>query len=488
MEKNSILPEIIVATGDPKNSNYLSSLTKQGRIKKLVSKVYTSNMVEDESLIVRRNLFSILGSLFPGAVISHRSAFEMRPTESGDFYLTYKYTKKFKLDGLVIHLIEGPSGQPEDTPFVNGMFISCPERAYLENLQVAYRKGAVSKCLPVTEIEERLDKVIRVNGENAINSLRDKARMLSEKLGWTDEFSKLDKIIGALLSTHDSATLQSPVARARAFGEPYDAKRIELFGILFSALSNSVFKSCPEDDFSLSSYRNFAFFESYFSNYIEGTEFTLEDARHIIEYNLPLPSRDEDSHDIMGTYQLASNPHLMAVVPSSSDELIYLLQSRHAVLLSARPEKNPGMFKMKNNRAGNSLFVDCELVKGTLKKGFEYYRALSSPFAKAVFMLFMVSEVHPFDDGNGRISRIMMNAELTHAGEKKILVPTVFRTDYLGALRKLTRQNDPNVLIKAMSRVRDFSAQLKKSDFEAMQHQLEKAKAFSDMEEDILLF
>ena len=122
------------------------------------------------------------------------------------------------------------------------------------------------------------------------------------------------------------------------------------------------------------------------------------------------------------------------------------------------------------------------------KKVFEYYRALSSPFAKAVFMLFMVSEVHPFDDGNGRISRIMMNAELTHAGEKKILVPTVFRTDYLGALRKLTRQNDPNVLIKAMSRVRDFSAQLKKADFEAMQHQLEKAKAFSDMEEDILLF
>lgn len=178
----------------------------------------------------------------------------------------------------------------------------------------------------------------------------------------------------------------------------------------------------------------------------------------------------------------------MSVVPSSPDELIHLLQSRHAILLSARPAKNPGMFKMKNNRAGNSLFVDCELVKGTLKKGYEFYRALSSPFAKAIFMLFMVSEVHPFDDGNGRISRIMMNAELTHANEKKILIPTVFRTDYLGALRRLTQQNDPEVLIKAMVRVRDFSAQLQKSDFEAMQLQLENAKAFSDSEDDILLF
>ena len=488
MENNSILPEIIVATGDQKNSKYISSLSRQGRIKKLVSTIYTSNLAEDESVVVRRNLFFILGSLFSGAVVSHRSAFEMRPTQSGDFYLTYKYTKKFQLKDLVIHLVEGPSGQPEDTPFVNGLFISCPERAYLEKLQVGYQKGNTSKCLPVAEIEERLDKVIRINGENAINATRDKARMLSERLGWTNAFSKLDKIIGAILSTHDVATLQSPIAKARALGEPYDAGRIELFETLFSALSNQIFKSCPEDDFSLSSYRNFAFFESYFSNYIEGTEFTLEDARHIIEYNIPLPSRDEDSHDIMGTYQIVSDFHAMSIVPSSPDELIYLLQSRHAILLSARPEKSPGMFKMKNNRAGNSLFVDCELVKGTLKKGFDYYRALSSPFAKAVFMLFMVSEVHPFDDGNGRISRIMMNAELTHAGEKKILVPTVFRTDYLGALRRLTRQNDPDVLIKAMLRVRDFSAQLQKSDFEVMKHQLEEAKAFSDMEEDILLF
>jgi Fic family protein len=36
----------------------------------------------------------------------------------------------------------------------------------------------------------------------------------------------------------------------------------------------------------------------------------------------------------------------------------------------------------------------------------------------------MISEVHPFMDGNGRISRIMMNAELTAAGMPKIIIPT----------------------------------------------------------------
>ena len=86
------------------------------------------------------------------------------------------------------------------------------------------------------------------------------------------------------------------------------------------------------------------------------------------------------------------------------------------------------------------------------------------------------------------MSRIMMNAELTHASETKILIPTVFRTDYLEALRKLTRQDDPSVLVKAMDRVRRFSATLQADNFDVMKLQLERANAFSDSEEDILRF
>ena len=482
------LPEVMIANGDKKYSYYLSDLVKKGCIKKVMPKIYTSNLSESEEVIVRRNLFLILGRLFPEAVVSHRSAIEMKPTVSGDFFLTYKYTKKITLPGLIIHLLEGQSGQPEDTPFVNGLFIACPERAFLENLQTAYQKKDGGKCLPQSVIEERLEKVIRINGEAAINALRDKAKVLSERLGMTDEYARLDKLIGALLSTRDANILTSPLATARVFGEPYDPHRYELFQNLFTVLNNDVFPSYPENSPTTLAYRNFAFFESYFSNYIEGTEFTIDDAKQIIETNLPLPARNEDSHDMLGTFAIVSDRREMSIVPNTPDELIELLQARHKKLLSARPEKHPGLFKMQNNRAGNSLFVDYELVKGTLKKGFDFYRALRSPFAKAVFMLFMVSEIHPFDDGNGRVSRIMMNAELTHANETKIIIPTVFRTDYLDALRKFTRQSDPTALIRAMSRVHRFSAQLQTENFETLQLQLERANAFSDSEDKILRF
>ena len=105
-----------------------------------------------------------------------------------------------------------------------------------------------------------------------------------------------------------------------------------------------------------------------------------------------------------------------------------------------------------------------------------------------MFMLFMISEVHPFTDGNGRISRIMMNAELVAADQSKIIIPTVFREDYLNALRRLTRRNDPSVLLHAMTRVRNFSANITGDNFEETRHYLERCNAFKEGDGYILRF
>lgn len=235
----------------------------------------------------------------------------------------------------------------------------------------------------------------------------------------------------------------------------------KLFSILMAALNEREFENFLEPNETDAAYNNFAFFESYFSNYIEGTEFEVDDARQIIETRTPMPARNADSHDVLGTYYIVSNRKEMAVTPTSPDHLIEILQHRHRIMMSARPEANPGMFKTQNNRAGETHFVDYQQVRGTLKKGFEIYSVLRHPFARALFMLFMISEVHPFSDGNGRVSRIMMNAELTAAGQSKIIIPTVFRTDYLSALRQLTRKDNPEKLINAIQRVRLFSYNLR---------------------------
>lgn len=474
------LQEVLFPSSDPKYSKQIAKLEEAGKIRKLAPRIYSSNFTDSPETIIRRNIFTILGKLYSGSMLSHRSALEFQPTSSGHLFLTYTYTKKIVLPGITIRFMEGPGPIEGDNLFSGGLHASQLERALLENLQVSRKPGPESKTLTLPELEERLEKVIRVKGEDGLNELRDKARGIAAQLGMQGEFEKLNKLISALLTTHPSKILSSPLAVARAFGNPYDPARLPIFEKLFVELKQQEFIHLPEKNTTSQSFRNFAFFEAYFSNYIEGTEFEIEEAKSIIENDKPIPNRDEDSHDILGTYKLVSNKQEMNITPGSPEELLKILLYRHKILMGARIFKKPGEFKDKNNRSGETHFVDQTLVKGTLIKGFDYYQALTDPFAKAAYIMFLISEVHPFLDGNGRVARVMMNAELVKQGQTKIIIPTVFREDYIGAIRRLTRQQDPNAYIRMLQRAHEFSSTITGEDMNAMQLHLEASNAFKE--------
>jgi Fic family protein len=477
------MQEIVFATSDSGLSKQIASLVEDGKLRKIAPRVYTSNFGDTPESIIRRNLFYILGKLFAGAVLSHRSALEFSPTSSGQIFLTYSYTKKTKLPGITLRLMKGPGPVDGDNPISGNLYASQLERAILENLQVSRQIGHESKIVSKPKLEDRLEQVIRVKGETGLNELRDKAREIAQKLNMKAEFEKLNKMISALLSTSSSKILSSPLAIARAFGNPYDPSRILLFEKLFTGLKQKEFRDFPDKNTSLQSFKNFAFYEAYFSNYIEGTEFELEDAKKIISTEIPMLNRNEDSHDILGTYKLVSNKAEMSLTPANPDELIQVLLERHRILMSARLSKKPGEFKDKNNRSGSTYFVDHTLVKGTLIKGFDFYQALSIPFAKAAYMMFLISEVHPFLDGNGRTARIMMNAELVKHGQSKIIIPTVYRDDYMLALRRLTRQQDPSAYITMLARAHEYSSSIIGDDMDAMENKLKDSNAFKYFDE-----
>lgn len=100
--------------------------------------------------------------------------------------------------------------------------------------------------------------------------------------------------------------------------------------------------------------------------------------------------------------------------------------------------------------------------------------------------MFVMSEVHPFLDGNGRIARVMMNAELVYAGQSKIIIPKVFREDYMGALKKFTKQEKCDTYIKMLQRAHEFSANVYDEKMDDMQLYLTSCNAFADDAEVIL--
>ena len=93
---------------------------------------------------------------------------------------------------------------------------------------------------------------------------------------------------------------------------------------------------------------------------------------------------------------------------------------------------------------------------------------------------YVVSEVHPFADGNGRISRLMMNSELEGGGESRIIIPTVFRDDYIGGLRHLSRNDEAGVYVKAMRIGQDWTNAVDFSDLNSAIEELRSLNAFVD--------
>lgn len=145
-------------------------------------------------------------------------------------------------------------------------------------------------------------------------------------------------------------------------------------------------------------------------------------------------ARPQDAHDVSATYRLAVDPIDRTRTPNSGAELVDLLADRHAVLMATRPDKRPGQLKDVPNFAGGCQFVEPALVEGTLVKGYQVLDPVRYPLARAAAMMALVTECHPFDDGNGRIARLAANAELSAAGEVRLVIPNVYRNNYLAAL------------------------------------------------------
>ncbi|EKD74696.1 MAG: hypothetical protein ACD_44C00360G0011 [uncultured bacterium] len=478
-------PEIVFSSSDSAESQAIHRAVKVGVLRKIAPRVYTSNFHDAIEKIILRHHWLIVSTLFPGAVISHRTALEMRPSKN-NLVLTYKYNKKITLPGLTIRFIKGLGPQKGDTAFLKNLYFASQARALLENLQPSRKKDNFEKTVSHQEIEALLDKICRVYGIKELNILRDKAKVLAEKLKMKKEFKALDDLIGAFQGTKNKKHLKSPVARARARGLPYDPVRLVLFADLAAHIKKSILPIIDEKRVSKESLKNLAFFEAYFSNYIEGTEFEISEASEIIFHHKIIFGRAEDSHDILGTFEIVSNTQEISCVPDCPERLIQLLQHRHKKLLSVREDKHPGKFKLKTNRVGNTVFVEPELVRGTIEEAFKLYESLAPGLPRACFMMFLVSEIHPFTDGNGRLARIMMNAELVHEKQVRIIVPTVYREDYLLALRRLSRSHDPDPYLRMLLRAQLFTSRIDFSQYIKALHQLEKCHAF-DLPQDAKL-
>lgn len=467
---------LIYAELTPAQIRAIQRRQRSGELKSILPGVVTSLPQESWPGLIARERIRLLAALYPNSVVGPRSAFIGGAPSNGVMYLTYTYTKRVEMPGLTVQLLEGPAPAPGDMPMMGRqLYFPSAARLLLENLTIS--RGKVQKSVGREAVEQRLIEICEARGEEELGSLRDNACALEPALGLKREFAILDELIGSILGTRKSAMFTA-AGKALVASIPYDANRLALFEKLAQHLRSTPLKQEPVGVKSEQGRAHFAFLESYFSNFIEGTEFEVGEAKGFVLEGKPIIERPKDSHDILGVFRQALNPGWANQTLSSGEAVLVQLRDRHADQMKERPEVAPGAFKTIPNRAGNTEFVAPRLVRGTLVEGSRLLPTVSPGMARALLAMFLVAEVHPFNDGNGRLARLVMNAELSVAGSCRIIIPTLFREEYLDCLRVLTREGDPTPFLEALQKAQKWTAAFDYEDIDSVIAEMKSCNAF----------
>jgi hypothetical protein len=416
--------------------------TDSGVLQRLADGIYSDDTRRPAVEVVAREWRSILSKTMPGAVVTYASAFTGLPAD-GELNVSHRRRDPLVLPGLTVRSDAAGRRDDDDISIGEDLYLAAPARALVDNSHDhPGRPNRRIAKLTREQLHDQIVQLVQTTSVGRIDALvRGAVARSSPAVG--SGIRAFFDAARAQLSTVDSP---SRAMRAAQRGEGYDQARVALFRRFASELSAKA--PVERRDVAPQYSAEVPFFESYFSNFIEGTEFTVEEAEAIIYDGADL-GRPDDAHDITGTYAITSSPS-MRTLARDADDFLETLQSWHATLMAAHLNRLPGLWKDRANRAGATEFVAPALVPGTLRAGWEEGELVDVPFHRAVYLMFLVTEVHPFIDGNGRTARLAMNNVLVAEGAHRIIVPTVLRLSYLSALTRATNGGGPDGLFRVL--------------------------------------
>lgn len=121
------MPEAFVSNA--RISKEVHRRVASGQLRKLASRLYTSNLADPAEAVVRRNLWSIAAGYFPGAVVADRTALELEPASDGSVCLVSGQGTDIELPGIVLRVRRGAPAQEDDRPFMGqALHLSSPAR------------------------------------------------------------------------------------------------------------------------------------------------------------------------------------------------------------------------------------------------------------------------------------------------------------------------------------------------------------------------
>ena len=172
---------MILAARNHKRSTVYAA-HQRGELRQLAPGLFTRDLQTPLEQLVLDRLPAIISALYPGAVISDRSARTGgRPSMDGSVFIIHERTTATTLPGdVVIRPRRGSGPLDGDMPFGENLSLASEPRALLENAVLTRGRGSrIARTLTQPELEDWIDSLVTQRGLDGINSLRDRARTLA---------------------------------------------------------------------------------------------------------------------------------------------------------------------------------------------------------------------------------------------------------------------------------------------------------------------
>lgn len=191
---------------------------------------------------------------------------------------------------------------------------------------------------------------------------------------------------------------------------------------------------------------------AYTSNAIEGNTLTRRETTLAIEENLTSGAKpishylEAINHAKAYEFIVETARHKIKI-----DESVVL--QIHKIILSGIDEMNAGFYRsVRVHISGSQTILPNPLKVPTLMK--EFGEWLSHTQEEAIFKAieghYRLVSIHPFIDGNGRTSRLLMNLILLEAGYAPIIIRPIDRKRYLSALETYQTKGNNTIYINFM--------------------------------------
>ena len=182
---------------------------------------------------------------------------------------------------------------------------------------------------------------------------------------------------------------------------------------------------------------------TYNSNHIEGSRLTHEQTRYIFETNTIGVTADEavNVNDIMETVNHFRCIDLM--IDKAEEPLTEeLMKQLHGILKTGTSDSRKewfavGDYKRLPNEVGGEQTCEPERVQESMQRLLEWYNAQPQHTLEDILDLHVRFEkIHPFQDGNGRVGRLIMFKECLYCGIVPFIITDELKMFYYRGLRE----------------------------------------------------